>query len=83
LLKYDFDMPSRDFCVQLLQETGVMFTPGSVMHMEGWLRIGYANSPEILREGLSRVSTFLRSLEARADIEPAQVSEGGWPPHPA
>ena len=64
LLKYDFDMPSRDFCIRLLQETGVMFTPGSVMEMEGWLRIGYANSPQILREGLARVSTFLATLTA-------------------
>lgn len=64
LLKYDFDMSSRDFCIRLLQETGVMFTPGSVMEMEGWLRIGYANSPQILREGLARVSTFLATLTA-------------------
>jgi len=64
LLKYDFGMPSRDFCIRLLQETGVMFTPGSVMEMEGWLRIGYANSSGVLREGLARVSTFLATLTA-------------------
>ena len=62
LLKYNFDMPSRDFCVQLLRDTGVMFTPGSVMHMEGWLRIGYANDPAILSEGLEKVSGFLARL---------------------
>lgn len=62
LLKYDFDMPSRDFCVQLLDATGVMLTPGSVMHMEGWLRIGYANNPEILKSGLARMSHFIASL---------------------
>ena len=62
LLRYDFDMPSRDFCVSLLEETGVMFTPGSVLHMEGWLRVGYANDPQILKSGLERVSTFLAGL---------------------
>jgi aspartate/methionine/tyrosine aminotransferase len=62
LLKYDFDMPSRDFCVQLLDATGVMLTPGSVMHMEGWLRIGYANNPETLKAGLARMSQFIASL---------------------
>ena len=62
LLKYDFDMPSRDFCVQLLDATGVMLTPGSVMHMEGWLRIGFANNPEILKAGLARMSQFIASL---------------------
>ncbi len=59
LLKYDIDMPSREFCVRLLQETGVMFTPGSVLEMEGYVRIGYANNPDILRTGLERVSEFL------------------------
>lgn len=64
LLKYDFDIPSRDFCIRLLQATGVMLTPGSVMHMEGWLRIGYANDPEILQTGLAKISSFLTTLSA-------------------
>ncbi len=72
LLKYDFDMPSRDFCVELLQETGVMFTPGSVMHMEGWLRIGYANDPGILRAGLEKVSGYLARLKDRG-MPPAPI----------
>jgi aspartate/methionine/tyrosine aminotransferase len=59
LLKYAIPMPSRDLCIALLEETGVLFTPGSAMEMEGWLRIGYANHPDILKEGLSRVSAFL------------------------
>jgi aspartate/methionine/tyrosine aminotransferase len=67
LLKYDFDMPSRDFCIQLLEQTGVLFTPGSVMHMEGWLRVGYANDPEILCTGLAKVSAFLAQLAAKSD----------------
>jgi len=62
LLKYDLDMASRDFCVQVLDATGVMLTPGSAMDMEGWIRIGYANDTDILREGLKRVSGFLASL---------------------
>ncbi|MCE8556591.1 aminotransferase class I/II-fold pyridoxal phosphate-dependent enzyme, partial [Ruegeria pomeroyi] len=72
LLKYNFDMSSRDFCVRLLEETGVMFTPGSALHIEGWLRIGYANDPQILIDGLSRVSTFLARLRAEREAAPAQ-----------
>ncbi len=64
LLRYHFDMPSRDFCVRLLKETGVMLTPGSAMEMEGWLRIGYANDPQILRDGLARLSGFLAKLDS-------------------
>ena len=59
LLKFDLRMTSRDFCVALLKETGVMFTPGSALNMEGYVRIGYANNPAILKEGLKLVSAFL------------------------
>lgn len=62
LLKYDFDLPSREFCVRVLEQTGVMLTPGSTMDMEGWIRIGYANDPEILRQGLAEVTGFLAKL---------------------
>jgi aspartate/methionine/tyrosine aminotransferase len=66
LLKYDFDLPSRDFCVRLLEAEGVMFTPGSALDMEGYVRIGYANNRTVLEEGLPRVSRFLRTLNSTA-----------------
>lgn len=59
LLRYDLPAPSRELCVELLRETGVMLTPGSAMGMEGHLRIGYANAPAVLRDGLARLSGFL------------------------
>jgi aspartate/methionine/tyrosine aminotransferase len=59
LLNYALDIPSQDLCIQILKETGVMFTPGSALNMEGTLRIGFANTPEILKQGLARVSDFL------------------------
>jgi aspartate/methionine/tyrosine aminotransferase len=66
LLKFAVDMSSRDFCVQLLEETGVMFTPGSALNMEGHVRIGYANSSDVLRAGLDLVSGFLANkIESR------------------
>lgn len=64
LLKYAYAIPSRDFCVRLLGETGVLFTPGSALDMEGYVRIGYANPATVLRAGLSQVSAFLRKLAA-------------------
>lgn len=60
LLRYDLDMSSRDFCVTLLQEEGVMLTPGSAMDMEGWLRIGYTNPTDDLTAGLAQISAFLK-----------------------
>ena len=64
LLKYDYDIPSRDFCIDILKNTGVLFAPGSTLNMEGWIRIGYANDPEILKTGLEKVSKYLLSLES-------------------
>jgi aspartate/methionine/tyrosine aminotransferase len=61
LLRYDLDLRSRDLCVRLVEETGVMLTPGSALDVEGYLRIGYANRADVLREGLHRLSHFLRS----------------------
>ena len=60
LLKYDLPMTSEDFCLALLKETGVLFMPGSALEMEGTVRVGYANTPSLLRDGLNKVSGFLK-----------------------
>ncbi len=62
LLKYEFNIPSREFCIQILKNTGVLFAPGSAMDMEGWVRIGYANDSKILTQGLTVLSTYLDKL---------------------
>lgn len=62
LLKIDVDMSSRDFCIRLLDAKGVMFTPGSALDIEGYVRIGYANNTEVLEVGLQKVSEFLKGL---------------------
>jgi aspartate/methionine/tyrosine aminotransferase len=59
LLKYDLPMSSRELCVTLLKEDGVMLTPGSAMDMEGWLRLGYTNPTADLVAGLKKFSGFL------------------------
>lgn len=63
LLKINVNMPSRDFCIKLLESKGVMFTPGSALDVEGYVRIGYANNPRILEDGLAQVSEFLKELD--------------------
>jgi aspartate/methionine/tyrosine aminotransferase len=59
LLKYHLPMTSRDFCLALLEEEGVMLCPGSAMDMEGTVRMGYACGTDVLRQGLARMSRFL------------------------
>lgn len=66
LLRFDLPITSEQFCIELLKLTGVMLTPGSAMDMEGYLRIGYTNGADILREGLKRISSFLKEQQAIA-----------------
>lgn len=58
---FDVPMKSYDFCVTLLADTGVMFTPGSALGVEGFVRIGFACHTEVLTEGLAKVSDWLAS----------------------
>jgi len=59
LLRYDLPLTSDEFCIRLVRETGVLFTPGSAFDMEGFVRIGFANTPAVLKQGLDRVSDFI------------------------
>ncbi|HEY6574214.1 MAG TPA: aminotransferase class I/II-fold pyridoxal phosphate-dependent enzyme [Mycobacterium sp.] len=59
LLRYDLDRSSRQFCVDLIEQEGVLLTPGSAMDMEGYLRIGYVGNREELIDGLPKISAYL------------------------
>ncbi|WP_213698928.1 aminotransferase [Acetomicrobium sp.] len=65
----DYGISSRDFCEGLLAETGAFLVPGSAFGPEfnGWARIGYACSSEVLQEGLKCLSSFLRKVEGEVN----------------
>jgi aspartate/methionine/tyrosine aminotransferase len=51
------------FCKALQGKTGVMFLPGDVGfgdEFKGYVRIGYVNRTEIVKEGLEEVRKFMR-----------------------
>lgn len=62
LLYYDFEIPSREFCVNLIKKYGVLLTPGSCFELEKCARIGYACSTEVLEQGLEKLSEYLKTL---------------------
>ncbi|MFF4569633.1 aminotransferase [Streptomyces sp. NPDC001410] len=62
LLRYDAPIGSYDFCTRLLEQTGVMFTPGAAFGIEHTVRIGFADDIQILRTGLHLVGQFLDQL---------------------
>lgn len=62
MLKLDVPMTSRDFCVDLLEKTGVMLTPGDAFEMEGFVRMGYSNNTAVLKTGLEHLAGYLNTL---------------------
>ena len=64
LLLYALNMPSYELCEAVIRDTGVMLTPGSVMGMEGTLRIGFANETQALKDGLPRLSDWFSNQSA-------------------
>ena len=64
-LRYDYDLPSERFAQELFDFNGTFLVPGSCFATDGWLRVGYACSPAVLRGGLDGISGYLRQMEAR------------------
>lgn len=59
LLKYNLKLCSTDLCKKLLDDTGVLFLPGSTLDMEGYLRAGYCSDISKLKQGLDIFSGWL------------------------
>lgn len=57
---YNIKMKSTDLCKKLQQDTGVMLLPGETMECDGYLRIGYGNNPETLKNALDIFSDWIR-----------------------
>jgi len=59
-----FGLSSMDFCARLLETEKVAAVPGSAFGAEGYLRLSYATSDEIIIKGLARLANFCRALKA-------------------
>jgi aspartate/methionine/tyrosine aminotransferase len=62
LLYYDFDLPSRELCLDLIDNHGLLFTPGDCFEFENCVRIGYGCSTEELIAGLNKFSEYLATI---------------------
>lgn len=58
-----FGLKDTDFCARLLEQEKVAAVPGSAFGAEGYLRLSYATSDEILRKGVDRLTRFCVSLK--------------------
>ena len=57
---------SLDFADALLQESRVAVTPGEAFDAPGFIRISYATSMELLKEGSRRILEFVRAHAAKS-----------------
>ena len=69
LLSPDGLKTSAEFAQALLEKEYVVVTPGEAFDAPGYLRISYATSMELLREGATRILRFAESLQpAKAGV---------------
>jgi len=61
-IRYDFPIPSEDFCKGLFDDKGAFIVPGKAFDFEGWFRVGYSCATETLEDGLAAISDYIRSL---------------------
>ncbi len=58
-----FGIKDQDFCARLLETEKVAAVPGSAFGAEGYLRLSYATSDEIIRKGVERLARFCANLK--------------------
>ena len=58
-----FGLKDVDFCARLLETEKVAAVPGSAFGAEGYLRLSYATSDEVIRKGLERLTRFCATLK--------------------
>ena len=61
-LHYAWRLNSSELVVRLRDEKSVLVVPGDHFGMDGYLRLGFGERPDYLRQGLDRVHDLLSSL---------------------
>jgi aspartate aminotransferase len=57
-----FGLTSVEFCNRLLDAEKVAAVPGSAFGAEGYLRLSYATSDEVIKKGIERLARFCQTL---------------------
>ena len=66
-LHYLFDMPSKELCEKLQNDTGVFFVPGMAFNKEYHLRFGFTSDSKVIKEGLETFSSWIHSHITEAE----------------
>ena len=63
-VKYQHPINSTELVTRLRERKSVLIVPGDHFGMDGYLRVGFGNEPDDLRDGLARIDRVLDSLKA-------------------
>jgi hypothetical protein len=61
-VRYHHQVNSTDLVTRLRQQKSVLIVPGDHFGMDGYLRIGYGDEPDYLKQGLTRLHDLLVEL---------------------
>lgn len=57
-----FGLDSETFCTRLAREAGLGLVPGTCFGTDGFVRLSYCYSEDVLKTGLDRLELFLKSI---------------------
>jgi len=61
-VRYNYTINSTELATRLRNEKSVLVVPGDHFGMDGYLRLGFGERPDYLRQGLARLHALLDSL---------------------
>ncbi len=61
-VRYNYDINSTELVTRLRNEKSVLVVPGDHFGMDGYLRLGFGERPDYLRQGLERLHALLSSF---------------------
>jgi len=59
----DVTKDSMQFSKDLLEQVGVAVVPGVAFGLEGYFRLSFATSEDIIKDGISRIKEFIENIE--------------------
>jgi hypothetical protein len=65
-VRYNYNINSTELATRLREEKSVLIVPGDHFGMDRYIRLGYGERLDYLRQGLDRLHSLLSSLEAHA-----------------
>jgi aspartate/methionine/tyrosine aminotransferase len=67
-VRYNYPINSTELVTRLRDEKSVLIVPGDHFGMDGYLRLGFGERPDYLKQGLERLHQLLTALPAHVSI---------------